>query len=47
MFAGVCHSDDLMYLFPMDGSFAETPGTDDVFVSRKLVDYVVHFMRTG
>ena len=44
----MCHSDDLMYLFPMDASFPDQqPGTDDVFVSRRFVDYVARFIRTG
>ncbi|KAK3922992.1 Esterase FE4 [Frankliniella fusca] len=43
---GVCHADELLYLFPLPvlpGDFL----TDDVVVSRRFIEYVVHFARTG
>ncbi|KAJ1528859.1 hypothetical protein ONE63_007231 [Megalurothrips usitatus] len=43
---GVCHSDDLMYVFPMTFLPGEL-ATDDVHVSRKYIEYIVHFARTG
>ncbi|XP_052133458.1 venom carboxylesterase-6-like [Frankliniella occidentalis] len=44
---GVCHSDELQYLFPMTEVLPGELATDDVFVSRKFIEYIVRFARTG
>ena len=46
-YLGVCHSDDMMYLFPMDAAFPGQRSADD----ERMIDYLttlwVNFARYG
>jgi len=44
---GMCHSDDLLHIFPLKMLFPQEPSFEDMVYSKKLIDLLITFAITG